>query len=310
MRTIQGWVMHEPRYGWSPRICASGSLLWVAWVASDVRGDSVRASWMDDGATWAVPVDVCASRGPITGLAVAPTSNGVRFAWIEADRRCGPRLLSAELSSGVLGPTGVVAGPEVLPAYPAMASSEDGEHFALAWTERSGERRIVRLLRGPDDPGRADRLKVSDGNAAYPAVAFGQSGHAVVWQELGCGLARVVGEFWDGRSNSRVELEAIERSIVARPDVVRDGESYWVAWQTDAVPGGGGGLIRTIDVVQVDANGVYRRLRAPWSGVDRHARGEDQGFEAPCLAALGDGRLAVVGRGSQSLRAQLIDSNG
>jgi hypothetical protein len=306
-------IFEEAGYGRSPVICTDvmGDL-WAAWVLWDERGERIRVCRKEHGGSWGSPFDAASPRSRIFALRLCPYGTGVAMAWIDGDHPERDGLKLRELRADHTGEATLLVPLRRLPAHPTLDGGSG--KLAVAWTVREPAGRRLEACVGDTPESLAEPCLVSTrgGFHAYPSLSLFGGGALVAWQEMsrkGCRLlARQL--LPDGAVGETVVLAAHSQGTFARPDTVAAEGGVYVAWQSDTAPGGVPGLTRWIELVHLDAVLSVRRPAAPMVDLDRDAAGEDQGFESPSLVALADGRLAIVGRGSQSLRLQMLGRDG
>ncbi len=310
------WVMDEPGYGRSPVVCVDSSgLFWAAWISWTEPGECVRISWREPGAEWTTPVACSVVSRQVTGLALAPWDDGVLVAWIDGEdpEHDGLKMRSFDPGGGT--EPRLVVPHRRGPAHPALDAQ--GSRYALAWTVRSLEGRRLFACFG-QDPAKTDEVQEiseSGGFNLRPAVLDieGDSLGVITWEAAHRNVTRILARQFDtdGDLSRTIEICRHTSGICAQPAVCRAADrGAWVAWQSDRDPEGEVGLVRWLEVAHLDADGVVRQPIEPMRDVERSAKGEDQGFESPSITTLEDGRLVVIGRGSQSVRRQDLGSAG
>ena len=309
------WVMDEPGYGRTPRVCTDGEgRLWVVWISWTEKGECVRACRLEADGIWAPSFACSPVESMVTGVAAAPWGHGIIVSWIDGGDGENSGLKIREIdSSGEGGPVHLVVPARRSPADLAMGSGP--EKFIMVWTVSAPAGRRLEGYGGPDPCASTISKAISQGPGMYvnPAVAVVGDEGWVAWQSIVSGESRIIAGRLDG---PRVEVSRlIEGSstggIAAMPHIIGSAEGgLWVAWQSDLDPQDGPGLVRWIQVAHLDRDGRVKLPVAPMTGIDRDGRGEDQGFESPQLTVGPDGRLVVIGRGSQSLNRQDLGRSG
>ncbi len=309
------WVMDEPGYGRSPRVCTDEEgRPWVVWISWTENGECVRACRLGTDGTWA-PSFACSPVEPmVTDVAIAPWGHGVIVSWIDGGDGEINGLKIREIDRFEKGgPVRMVVPARRSPANLAMVSGPG--KYIMVWTVNAPAGRRLEGVSGPDPGASAISKAISQGPGMHvnPAVAVVDGAGWVAWQAIVSGESRIIAGRLDG---PRVEVSRLVEGsstggIAAMPHVIgAAGGGLWVAWQSDLDPEEGPGLVRWIQVAHLDSDDRIALPVAPMTGMNRNGRGEDQGFESPQLAVGPDGRLVVIGRGSQSLRRQDLGKSG
>lgn len=308
------WTFEAKEYGRSPQTCLDGrGRCHVGWISCSPEGERVVLSCFDSESAWTEPAPRTAWRRWVTGFAMTPFGVGVLLAWIEESGVGTGGLKLKYISDEWTGEEITVAPLSSKPAHPALATRES--RFLLTWTEREGRGRVLKACTGraPDALEEPVRLTDSGSSALRPKASPSRDGWVLVWQDISRERASIRVRAW-GRESGLSEALAIAESRLSAPSlpsICADGDrGHFIAWQSDVDPRDGPGLVRWVEVVHLGADGKLSVPVARMRGVDRNGRGEDQGFESPAITTLKDGRLVIVGRGSQSLRRQDLGENG
>jgi hypothetical protein len=296
----------------SPRLAVDGSgAAWLAFVASGPEGERPMLARSPGGGTRSFEdIRPLSGWSPlVTAVALTAAPEGVLAAWISGGEGGGdlrPRL--ARCSAAGIGPVREITG--VAPSQIVLCAAGPG--FAAAWVEReAGRHRIAgAMLDAVGAVTRRTRPVEGEGIIGHPALAGGGAPW-LAWQELSPdGAGRILGRP-PGARKARVVVEHRDGGCAARPALAADGAGgAWLAWHSDVDAAEGPGLVRWIEVAHVDANGRVSRPASPAPGIERHGRAEDQGFEFPVIVLGPDGRLALIGRGSQGLYRQDLGEGG
>ncbi len=311
------FVMDEPGYGRSPVVAVDrAGRFWAAWISWTAGGECVRFSHKELDCQWSDP-RVCSHSHPfVTSLSVAPFKDGVLVAWTDGDKRKQDGLKLVEVNREGAGPVTLVETFDELPMHASLSTFENDSKsvFALAWSSYCGEKRSVCACLGesPEDYERVHEISEGKEHNTRPSVACFENDAVVAWQCMDQGESRIMARRFEG-GEVATELIGVSpgmHGIAAMPDVVRAGENVFIAWQSDYDEEDGPGLVRWVEVARLDADGALGHPAAAMTGVERKGEGEDQGFESPSLTVLDDGRLVVIGRGSQSIRRQDLGEGG
>lgn len=306
-------VFEEAGYGRSPVICADAAGgLWTAWIAWDEHGERVRVSRMETGSSWSEPFDAVGPRQRIAALRLCAYRAGVVLAWIDGDHPERDGLKLRELRRDDAGPPVLAVPLRRLPAHPTLDGGSG--RLAVAWTVREPAGRRLEACLGDtiDSLSEPSLMSSRGGFHSWPSLSLSSGGAVVAWQEMsrrGCRLlARAIDH--SGAVGETVVLAAHTQGTFARAATTSASHGVYIAWQSDTAADGVPGLTRWIDIAHLDSELHVRRPAAPMIDMDRGGAGEDQGFESPSLSIVADGRLVIVGRGSQSLRLQLLGRDG
>ncbi len=317
MNPPKRWVMKEHGYGRSPVVCVDESgLYWTAWISWVPEGECVRVSWKEPGGEWADPAPCCNVATKVTGLAIAPWEDGILVAWIDEGHPDDDGLKLKMFDPGGGGATRLVVPSRRGPAHPSLDTL--GSRYALTWTTRTvGGRQLAACLgTDPRETGKEIDISQRGGFHMRPSVVVSKTataGAVFVWEGMSAEATRILARRADmeGNLSGVVEICRHRKGICAQSTLCRAAdEGVWIAWQSDMDPEVGPGLVRWIDIAYLGDDGLVRRPVAEMPEVNRQGEGEDQGFEAPSIAVLRDGRLVVVGRGSQSVRRQELGTKG
>ncbi len=302
----------EPVYGRAPDICVdSRGRCHAAWISCGGDGECIRISTREPHGEWSPPQRVVSPKPFITGVAVAPWGEGVLLAWIDGgDNGAGLKLKA--VGPGRFKEPRLVAGEESRPAHPDL--STDAGRIVLVWTEKTEGFRKVRVITGAHPTDDSPAISLSDGNrmATHPSLSCSGGRTLVVWQEIVPAASAIVARAFDDVAHLS-EMMCIDRSeagILALPAICAGKDGFWICWQSDVDADHGPGLVRGIDVAYLDRNNGLHRPVAPPPPVPRQGKAQDQGFESPTIASPRDGRLVIIGRGSQSVRRQDLGEAG
>ena len=309
------WAMDEPGYGRAPRVCIDWKgRPWAVWISWTEKGECVRACRLGTNGMWA-PSFACSPVGSmVTGVAAASWRHGIIVSWIDRGDGENSGLKVREIdSSGEGGPVHMLVPARRSPADLAMDSGPD--KFTVVWTVNAPGGRRLEGYSGPDPSAPTISKAISRGPGMHvnPAVAVVDDEGWVAWQSIVSGESRIIAGRLDGPKAevSRLIEGSSTGGIAAMPHVVgAAGGGLWVAWQSDLDIEEGPGLVRWIQLAHIGLDGRDTHPVTPMTGIDRNGRGEDQGFESPQLAVGPDGRLVVIGRGSQSLNRQDLGRSG
>ncbi|HUT78971.1 MAG TPA: CehA/McbA family metallohydrolase [Polyangia bacterium] len=300
----------------SPRLAVDGGgTAWLAFIASRPEGERPMLARSPGGGVRSFEdTRPLAEWSPlVTAVAVAPAQGGVLAAWISGgEGEGGVRLRFARCSAAGFGSVHEAlgaAGPAQVAVCPA------GEGFAAAWVGRDfGRLRIAGVLLDRDGAVTREMRPVEgDGILGHPALASGGDGAPwLAWQELTRdGASRIVAGRFGAPEECRSIVEHRDGGTAARPALAADcAGGVWISWHSDVDAAAGPGLVRWIEAAHLDRTGRVSRPASPLPGIERHGRAEDQGFEFPTLVPGPDGRLVVVGRGSQGLYRQDLGERG
>ncbi|MCP4602962.1 MAG: DUF3604 domain-containing protein [Proteobacteria bacterium] len=312
------WVMRESGYGRSPVVCVDRKgVFWVAWISWISDGECIRASHREPDGEWSEPIACSNIRPQVTGLALTPWEDGVLVAWIDGDNLDSDGLkLKAIYPDGSGGETLLVVPFRRGPAQPCLDAA--GSYYTLAWTmRRVGGRQLVAYFgENPYAPEKEIEISQLAGFNLRPTAlcATDKTGGAVaIWEATTRDTSKIFARRFGvaGSTFETVEIYSLNGGICALPTASRASDGgIWIAWQSDKDPQTGPGLVRWIEIAHLGIDGTVCHPTASMPEVDRQGKGEDQGFEAPSLAVLGDGRLVVIGRGSQSVYRQDLGTQG
>jgi hypothetical protein len=313
--TLERTLMDGPGYGRSPRVCADGvGRCWVAWISWDGREERVRVRCRSRDGKWSPSRGCTGPTRAVTGLALAPWGDGALLAWVDAGDAESDGLKLVELDAG--GDDGeprLVVPWRRCPGAPAMAARADA--FVLCWTVRTAGGCRVEAFTSVEPSAVSIVKPISDGRGAHlsPSAAWAGDAAWIAWQVMAPEESRIEARRVDGPAlGAIVELASGgPTGVVARPSLAGEpGGGVWAGWSSDVDPLLGPGLVRGVEVAHVGPDGRVARPAAPTPGVERDARGEDQGLEAPALVRGEGGALVVVARGSQSLRRMDLTADG
>lgn len=309
------WVLNAAgHYGRDPAVCADATgRLWSAWISWEPEGECVRACWKDPGAEWSAPIACGPHRPIITSLDAAPWRDGALVTWVDGGDPEADGLKLARIGEGKAAPARLVSPWRRSPDGPALCSH--GGRFMLAWSSSSPGGRRIEVLCGADPAESFETRTLSHGAGSNvsPAVAMLGDEAWCAWQMCNgdrvsilatrCGLdGEPIGE--------RISVAGGGGGIPAMPALAATGKGAWIAWQSDLDPDRGPGLVRWIELARIDRGDRLEVPESPMPGVARNTSDQDQGFESPTLVINPDGSVAIIGRGSQSLRRQDLGRDG
>jgi hypothetical protein len=296
----------------SPRLAVDGSgTAWLAFVAGGPEGERpMLAPLSVDGG--AIPGGIRPLDGwnpMVTTVTLAPAPEGVLAAWISGDAGTLSLCFARCFAEGAEPARAARVRGE--PSQVALCAA--GAGFAAAWIEREagGHRLAGALLDGTGAVTAWTHPADIDGIAGHPALAGGDGKPWTAWQEFAPDGASRILVRPPGARKPRIAVEHRGGGCAARPALAADGAGgAWLAWHSDVDEAAGPTLVRWIEIAHIDGKGRISLPPAPMPGIERHGREEDQGFEFPSLASGPDGRLTLVGRGSQGLYRQDLGRDG
>ncbi|MCK9523883.1 MAG: CehA/McbA family metallohydrolase [Proteobacteria bacterium] len=309
------WRLPHAGYGTHPEIAVDAQgRLWVGWIEWDGEAEAVMLCHAQPDGEFCAPFAICARAEAILSLALMPWQDGVAAAWIALGDPERDGLMLRQVSSAQrMGPAHLVQPARRYPMGLTMASG-DGR-FILAWTVREPRGRQVEGIVGSDIDALPRPALFSERRIfnLRPAVAVSEGVPWVAWQSMSPSGSRILARHFDaaGQPGDILAVTRAQGGIDAMCSLApcREG-GVWVAWHTDKGAGASPTLVRWIDLVRLEKDGICHRPKADMPGIDRDARGEDQGFEFPAIATAPSGRLVIIGRGSQSLRRQDLTADG
>lgn len=312
---LSTWNIDSPGYGRDAKVCTDRlGRTWAVWVVYDNKQEALYASYYIPGQTWCPAFLLSNFECYILSFDLTAWNDGILLAWIDGDdlEKNGLKI-QAITDIHEFGEVQLVLPKRRSPVSVSVAS--EGERFFLVWSSRR--------LRGHEVQG---IISKSIQNLPKPMllshrkrmnldpVAEMANGHGwVAWQYMTFrGGSRVFVRRIENceKLDEPLELVGPDGSINAKCTLRKSKQGVWIAWQSDMDPLAGPGLVRWIEVGYLDEQGRFHRPSHKMTDVERQAQGEDQGFEFPSLVACEDGRLVVIGRGSQSLRRQDLTAEG
>ena len=259
---------------------------------------------------WSPPRTLAAASVGITGLAAAPYRDGVIAVWTEADTEGG--LFIATVDEADTGPALRIVSGKRAPAHPTVAADRD--RFSAFWTVRDGPYRRVEGVISPEISETMDIRHLSDKGrrAANPKTAIANGCIGVTWQEITGDFSSILATcLTESTPPPDVQLLTQDAECSAAvPDIAVAPDGFWVAWHTDRDTTSGPELVRSIELLHLSNTGTISKPVGALPPVERRGSSEDQGFEFPVLTCTNDGRLVILGRGSQSLRRWDLGTEG
>lgn len=313
MEATNRWVLSDSQYGRSPQICVDRrEQCRAAWISCGPEGEAILTSQFnsDRNPTWSPPQICVPPRRTITGLTLSPFEDGILLAWTEAGRNGGLRIRT--ITDQGIGESRCVVTGDTVPAHPTLCSDQNG--FALFWTVRDGPFRRVEGLTASkfENPLIVRQISENGRKAAYPKAVLKNGTAAIVWQEMTAVSSSILFgtiNFIHPAPNLQVLVEDRE-CAAAMPNITAAENGFWVVWQSDRSLSSGPELVRDLELIHLSENGTWAMPSAPIPRIDRRGRAEDQGFEFPIPICAPDGRLILVGRGSQSIRRLDLGASG
>lgn len=283
---------------------------WVSWLP---QGECIRTSRRLPSGEWSTPIACTPFRSQITGLAMTSWERGVLLSWIDGkdSERDGLKLVEVD-EDGPVGEPVLIVPYRRGPAHVAIDSF--GPKFGLSWSvRRVGGRHVFGCVaEHPEQQLRIVQLSKehTDFNIR-PSVTMLEDRCCFVWETNTKGMFQILARFLHpGGDTPPVKICDDVVGICSRPATCRSDKGVWIGWQSDRDPESGPGLVRWVEVAHLSPEGELRRPSAKMVGVNRNGEGEDQGFESPHLSTAADGQLVVVGRGSQSVKMEVLSGNG
>lgn len=309
------WKIDAPGYGRDPQLCTDAlGRSWVVWISYVGNQECLCASYYIPEQAWCLSFAVSDLKKYVTSFSLTPWKDGILLSWIDGanPEEDGLKIRTVQDMHQMSAPR-LILPKRRSPVTVSVAS--EGERFFLAWSHRRpGGHEIQGVIsESVDEFPAIMQLSVRKRMNLEPVVEMA-NGHAwVAWQYMTFrGGSRVfVRRIKDGQTLCEpLELVGPDGSINAKCTLKRGNQGIWIAWQSDMDPQSGPGLVRWIELGFLDEEGRFHRPTYKMSDVQRHAKGEDQGFEFPSLVACDNGRLVLFGRGSQSLRRQDLTADG